>query len=141
MNSVRVNCLVVLRFYFVLVLALFDSIVLFFLALTTYYFLVHRLSSSCSCHPNLAMAEDNGSSNNGGIEVLRTPDACFNNLPGYPFAPNYLNVPVQKGSMQHLRMHFVDEGPRDGPVALLLHGKLISFDSLHPFLTLSSILA
>jgi haloalkane dehalogenase len=53
--------------------------------------------------------------------VLRTPDACFANLPDYPFAPHYAEITDERfGS---LRMHFVDEGPRDVPVALMLHGE------------------
>jgi haloalkane dehalogenase len=48
------------------------------------------------------------------MTVYRTPDAAFEGLPGYPFAPNYLD---QDG----LRMHYVDEGGGD-PV-LLLHGE------------------
>ena len=31
------------------------------------------------------------------MEVLRTPDTCFENLPGYPFAPHYTNVPDGEG--------------------------------------------
>ncbi len=50
-------------------------------------------------------------------KVLRTPEARFANLPGYPFAPNYLNV------APNLRLHYVDEGPKDGPVVLMLHGE------------------
>ncbi|MEZ4361679.1 MAG: haloalkane dehalogenase [Kofleriaceae bacterium] len=50
-------------------------------------------------------------------EILRTPDERFANLPDYPFAPNYLEVG------DGLRMHYVDEGPRDGAVVLLLHGE------------------
>jgi haloalkane dehalogenase len=50
------------------------------------------------------------------MEILRTPDDRFHQLPGYPFAPRYLNL----GS---LRMHYVDEGPRDGAPVLLLHGE------------------
>ena len=49
--------------------------------------------------------------------VIRTPDERFADLPGYPFAPSYVEV---GGG---LRMHFVDEGPADGPVVLLLHGE------------------
>lgn len=48
------------------------------------------------------------------MEVYRTPDECFAGLPGYPFAPNYLE---QDG----LRMHYVDEG--SGTPILLLHGE------------------
>jgi len=50
------------------------------------------------------------------MEILRTPDDRFRQLPGYPFAPRYLNL----GS---LRMHYVDEGSRDGAAVLLLHGE------------------
>ncbi|MBW2442386.1 MAG: alpha/beta fold hydrolase [Deltaproteobacteria bacterium] len=54
-------------------------------------------------------------------EVLRTPDERFNELPGFPYAPNYLdNLEGYEG----LRMHYVDEGPRDAAnVFLCLHGE------------------
>ena len=49
--------------------------------------------------------------------VLRTDDARFAALPGFPYAPHYLQV-------DGLRMHYVDEGPRDAQVtALCLHGE------------------
>ena len=49
-------------------------------------------------------------------EFLRTPDDRFENLADYDFAPNYVEI-------DGLRMHYVDEGPRDGAVVLLLHGE------------------
>jgi haloalkane dehalogenase len=49
-------------------------------------------------------------------KVLRTPEARFANLPGYPFAPHYIEI-------DGLRMHYVDEGPRTGEVVLMLHGE------------------
>ncbi len=55
------------------------------------------------------------------MNALRTPDERFQNLPGYPFAPHYLEVPDGDGGS--LRMHYVDEGPRDGMIVLLLHGE------------------
>ena len=53
-------------------------------------------------------------------DALRTPDDRFENLPGYPWAPNYLSdLPALAG----LRLHFLDEGPREAPVTwLCLHG-------------------
>ncbi|MBS2022439.1 MAG: haloalkane dehalogenase [Deltaproteobacteria bacterium] len=51
------------------------------------------------------------------MDALRTPDERFANLPGYPFAPHYAEVG------DGLRMHYVDEGPRDGRVVLMLHGE------------------
>jgi haloalkane dehalogenase len=53
--------------------------------------------------------------------VLRTPDERFANLPGYPFAPHYLdNLEGYAG----LRVHYLDEGPRDAAkVFLCLHGQ------------------
>ncbi|MBI4518107.1 MAG: haloalkane dehalogenase [Deltaproteobacteria bacterium] len=55
------------------------------------------------------------------LEVLRTPEARFANLPGYGFAPHYLEVAGPQGT--RLRMHYLDEGPRAAPVVLLLHGE------------------
>jgi haloalkane dehalogenase len=49
-------------------------------------------------------------------EIVRTPDARFENLPGYPFAPHWLE-------WSGLRIHYVDEGPRDAPPVLMLHGE------------------
>lgn len=55
------------------------------------------------------------------MKVLRTPDACFENLPGWAFAPHYVEVPFGDGG--RLRMHYVDEGPRGADPVLLLHGE------------------
>ena len=55
------------------------------------------------------------------MKALRTPDERFKDLPGYPFAPLYLDVPSGDGG--RLRMHYVDEGPRDDEVVLMLHGE------------------
>jgi len=51
--------------------------------------------------------------------VFRTPDERFENLPDYPFEPNYVEVDGKGGK---LRVHYVDVGPRDGKVVVFLHG-------------------
>jgi haloalkane dehalogenase len=48
-------------------------------------------------------------------EFIRTPDDNFSDLADFTYAPHY-------HAWQDLRMHYIDEGPRNGPVMLLLHG-------------------
>jgi haloalkane dehalogenase len=55
------------------------------------------------------------------MESLRTPDDRFANLPGFPFAPNY--VEVDDGEGGRLRVHYLDEGARDARTVLLMHGE------------------
>lgn len=55
------------------------------------------------------------------MKALRTPDGRFQDLPGYPFAPHYTDVPDGEGGS--LRIHHVDEGPRDGEIVLCMHGQ------------------
>jgi haloalkane dehalogenase len=50
------------------------------------------------------------------METLRTADERFANLPGYPFAPHYTET-------DGIRVHYVDEGPRDAAPVLMLHGE------------------
>jgi len=55
------------------------------------------------------------------MDIARTPDERFGNLPGYPFAPHYVATLQGFGN---LRMHYLDEGPRDAAhVFLCLHGQ------------------
>lgn len=51
------------------------------------------------------------------MAVYRTPDARFAGLPDFPFATHYHSL------RDGLRLHWIDEGPRDAPVMLLLHGE------------------
>ncbi len=53
-------------------------------------------------------------------DALRTPDAAFANLPGYPWQPHYISdLPALNG----LRLHYLDEGPQAAPRTwLCIHG-------------------
>ncbi|MFC1579082.1 haloalkane dehalogenase [Pseudomonadota bacterium] len=55
------------------------------------------------------------------MEAKRTPDQRFEKLDHYPFAPHYLSVDDSEGGT--LRIHYLDEGPADGDVVLLIHGQ------------------
>ena len=48
------------------------------------------------------------------MDVFRTPDERFADLPGYPYEPHYVEV-------DGLRLHHLDEG--DGPPVLCFHGE------------------
>lgn len=52
----------------------------------------------------------------GGTPFVRTPDERFTDLPGWPYVARFVNV-------DGLRMAYVDEGPPEGPVVLLVHGE------------------
>jgi len=56
------------------------------------------------------------------MKVLRTPEAAFEGVTDYPFAPHYLDV-TDALSGANLRVHYIDEGPRDAPVVLMMHGE------------------
>jgi haloalkane dehalogenase len=58
--------------------------------------------------------------------VVRTADSRFANLAGFDFSPQYVDVkaPTEAGAGSlRLRMHYIDEGPRDAPVVLMTHGE------------------
>lgn len=55
------------------------------------------------------------------MNFLRTEDSCFEKLADYHFVPNYLLVDdTQSGQ---LRVHYIDEGPKDAIPILLMHGE------------------
>ncbi len=66
-------------------------------------------STDCFDDPVIMTAAD-------GTEFVRTPDSCFADLPDWPYEPQYVEI-------DGLRQGYVDEGPEDGPVVLLLHGQ------------------
>lgn len=49
-------------------------------------------------------------------EVLRTPEARFSDLPDFAYKPYYTDI-------GGLRIAHIDEGPRDAPTVLLMHGE------------------
>jgi haloalkane dehalogenase len=68
--------------------------------------------------------------------VLRTADARFETLTDFPFAPHY--VEIEDADLGPLRVHYLDEGPADGHVVVLLHGQATwsySFRKMIPILT------
>lgn len=78
----------------------------------------------------------NGPGYDPSVKVLRTPDSRFSDLADFPYPPNYLEI--EDAELGALRIHYLDEGPRDGPVVLLLHGQATwsySFRHMIPVLT------
>lgn len=68
-----------------------------------------QASLACDAEPVIMTTND-------GVEFVRTPDSCFDSLPDWPYTPEYVEI-------DGLRQAYVDEGPADGPVVLLLHGQ------------------
>ena len=59
------------------------------------------------------------------VDLVRTPEERFASISDYPWPPQYAEVgsPGDDTCPGPLRMAYVDEGPRDAPVVLLLHGE------------------
>jgi haloalkane dehalogenase len=56
------------------------------------------------------------------VDRLRTPEERFDDLPDFPYLPSYAHVKDPNGG-EDLRMAYLDEGPSDAEVVLLLHGE------------------
>jgi haloalkane dehalogenase len=54
------------------------------------------------------------------VQTLRTPDERFANLPEFPYEPRYVDVPF---GGEAVRVHYLDEGPKSGPLVVALHGE------------------
>ena len=55
-------------------------------------------------------ARGNGDDYDPAVPVLRTPDARFDALEDFPYAPHY--VEIDDAELGPLRVHYLDEGPR-----------------------------
>lgn len=55
------------------------------------------------------------------MQVYRTPESRFDDLPGYSFDPHYVEVDDTEGG--RLRVHYLDEGPADAAPVLVMHGE------------------
>ncbi len=55
------------------------------------------------------------------MKVLRTPDKCFEKIKDYRFSPVYTNIFAKDGT--EIRIHHIDEGPKEGPILLAMHGQ------------------
>jgi len=74
------------------------------------------------------------------MQVLRTPDKYFENLKDYPFNPIYTNISAADGT--EIRIHHIDEGPKDGPILLAMHGQPVwsyLYARMIPYLTKAGI--
>ena len=66
-------------------------------------------SRACDAEPQVMTTS-------AGVQFVRTPDACFSGLVDWPYEAKYIEL-------DGLRQAYVDEGPSDGQVVLLLHGQ------------------
>jgi haloalkane dehalogenase len=89
------------------------------LARTTFV-LLGVLLGACSggsdSDPEACTAELEVRQTEQGVRFVRTPDACFAQLPDWPYQAKYVEI-------EGLRQAYVDEGPQNGETILLLHGQ------------------
>jgi len=54
------------------------------------------------------------------VRITMRSGEISHGLADFPFAPNYVDVDDTEGGK--LRMHYVDEGPKDGQTVVMIHG-------------------
>jgi len=74
-----------------------------------------------NCGPTKQLTPGGRADDDDPMQILRTPDERFADLPDFPFEPHYARIPDLEGGT--LRVHHLDEGRADGPVVLLMHGE------------------
>jgi haloalkane dehalogenase len=77
---------------------------------------VTGICSSGSCDPDACDAEPVIRTTGEGVEFVRTPSSCFDDLPNFPYTLKHVDI-------DSLRQGYIDEGPANAPVVLLLHGQ------------------
>jgi len=55
------------------------------------------------------------------LKFLTTPEHCFEQIVDFSYAPHFLHVDDNEGGS--LKLHYIDEGPKDANVVLMLHGE------------------
>lgn len=55
------------------------------------------------------------------LDFLTTPEHCFEHITDFCYAPHFLHVDDNEGGL--LKLHYIDEGPKDANVILMLHGE------------------
>ncbi|GBF59342.1 haloalkane dehalogenase [Candidatus Phycosocius bacilliformis] len=56
------------------------------------------------------------------MRILRTPETAFEQLEGFDYIPRFLTI-SDEATGAPLRIHYVDEGPREAQPVLMLHGE------------------
>ena len=104
--------------------------------LITLIFLFVAVSGLLGWNHYDVQARGNGPNYDPNSPVLRTADARFETLTDFPFKPHYINI--EDAGLGTLRVHYLDEGPADGEIILLLHGQATwsySYRDMIPALT------
>jgi haloalkane dehalogenase len=55
------------------------------------------------------------------LKFLTTPEHYFKQIADFPYDPKFLQVDDNEGGL--LKLHYIDEGPKDADIVLMLHGE------------------